>query len=118
MSNHDHKHSHTHHSHPGDLHPGHTTKDHQEALFRQAALETDKQDLIGILKQRFGFVTDEVVEKINEITDLNRMDKLFIVAVNAADWDVFVTELTEGKDSFKIIGEEFNPLAKIQKPQQ
>lgn len=115
---HNHDHDHDHHHHEAGLSPEHTTKDHQEAVLRDAALQNDKKDLIGVLTQRFGSVTDEVVEKINEVTDLNRMDKLFVVAVNAADWDIFVEELRTGKDSFKIIGEEFNPLAKVQKPKE
>ncbi|HLR80437.1 MAG TPA: hypothetical protein VK119_07630 [Bacillota bacterium] len=44
------------------------------------------------------------------IEDLNVLDRLFLVAVNAANWDVFVAELNEGKDSFKIVGDGFNPL--------
>lgn len=96
----------------------HTTHEHEEML-RNAALQADKKDLIAVLNQRFGAITDEVVAKIEEVTDLNRMDKLFVVAVNAADWKVFATELVgDGKDSFKIIGEDFNPLAKIQKTQE
>lgn len=89
-----------------------------EEMMRNAALREDKKDLIEVLKQRFGFVTEEVVAKIEEIKELDVMDRLFVVAVNAADWDIFVTELKEGKNSFKIIGEEFNPLSKIQKPKE
>jgi hypothetical protein len=84
-------------------------------MMRNAALESDKRDLIEILQGRFGQVTDDIKQKIIEVSDLDVMDRLFVVAVNAANWGVFVKELYEGKDSFKIIGEEFNPLANIQK---
>lgn len=84
-------------------------------MMRNAALESDKKDLVNILLDRFGQVTEEVKQKILDVSDLDVMDRLFVVAVNAANWDVFVKELYDGKDSFKIIGEDFNPLADIQR---
>lgn len=84
-------------------------------MMRNIALRSDKTDLVEILNNRFGTVTDNVKQKIIEVNDLDVMDRLFVVAVNAANWEVFVKELFEGKDSFKIIGEDFNPLADIQK---
>jgi hypothetical protein len=84
-------------------------------MMRNAALESDKKDLVGILHDRFGHMTEGVKQKILEVQDLDVMDRLFVVAVNAANWEIFVKELYEGKDSFKIIGEDFNPLAEIQK---
>lgn len=45
------------------------------------------------------------------IQDLDVLDRLFLVAVNAANWDVFEAELNEGKDSFKMVGDGFDPLA-------
>lgn len=84
-------------------------------MMRNAALEADKRDLVDILQDRFGQVTEEIKQKIIAVNDLDVMDRLFVVAVNAANWEVFVKELNEGKDSFKIIGEDFNPLADVQK---
>ncbi|HJV46073.1 MAG TPA: hypothetical protein VJ824_10165 [Bacillota bacterium] len=89
-----------------------------EEMMRNMALAEDKRDFLNVLEQRFGAVPDDIVKKIEAITELDVMDRLFLVAVNAASWDIFVTELNEGKDSFKIIGENFNPLAKVQEKKE
>jgi len=83
-----------------------------EQLMRSQALEADKIDLIHILTDRFGSVPEDVLRKLEAISELDVMDRLFLVAVNAAEWSIFVTELNDGQHSFKIIGEDFNPLAK------
>lgn len=83
-----------------------------EQIMRNNALKSDATDLLGILNTRFGSIAQDVQLKITEISDLDVMDRLFLVAVNAASMAVFVTELFEGQHSFKIIGEDFNPLAK------
>jgi len=69
------------------------------------------EDLLGLIQMRFGEVPKNVREQIMAIDDLNVLDRLFLVAVNAANWDVFVNELNAGKYSFKIVGDGFNPLA-------
>ncbi|AOZ91916.1 hypothetical protein [Paenibacillus crassostreae] len=83
-----------------------------EEIMRNNALKSDMTDLLGILNTRFGSIPEDVELKVRAISDLDVMDRLFLVAVNAADLDVFVSELYEGQQSFKIIGEDFNPLAK------
>ncbi|MFA1821843.1 hypothetical protein ACDX78_16955 [Virgibacillus oceani] len=45
------------------------------------------------------------------IDDLDVLDRLFLITVNAANWEVFLTELNEGKDSFKMEGDGFDLLA-------
>lgn len=73
--------------------------------------KAEKEDLLGLLHMRFGHVSHEVHEKIFAIDDLDVLDRLFLIAVNAANWDVFEAELNEGKDSFKMVGDGFDPLA-------
>ncbi|WP_188456089.1 hypothetical protein [Virgibacillus oceani] len=76
---------------------------------------TEKEDLLGLIHMRFGSVPDDIKEKIMAIGDLDVLDRLFLIAVNAANWDVFVSELNEGKNSFKMVGDGFDPLAEINK---
>lgn len=85
-----------------------------EEIMRNRALAADKVDLVEFLKTRFGSVPETVQKKIEEIDDLNVTDKLFLAAATAADWEIFLNQLYAGKDSFKIIGEEFDPVAKTQ----
>lgn len=81
--------------------------DHRHATI---SLE-EKEDLLGLVHMRFGHVPEDVKEQIMAIDHLDVLDRLFLVAVNAANWDVFVTELQQGEESFKMTGDGFNPLA-------
>ncbi|TQS76477.1 hypothetical protein DX933_01140 [Ornithinibacillus gellani] len=81
--------------------------DHRHATISVA----EKEDLLGLIHMRFGQVPASVREKIMAIDHLDVLDRLFLIAVNAANWDVFEAELNEGKDSFKITGDGFDPLA-------
>ncbi|GGB44374.1 hypothetical protein GCM10011409_22410 [Lentibacillus populi] len=74
---------------------------------------TEKEDLLGLINMRFGNVPDDIAEQIMAIDDIDVLDRLFLVAVNAANWGVFVNELNEGKASFKMVGDGFDPLAEI-----
>jgi len=73
--------------------------------------KTEKEDLLGLLHMRFGHISHEIHEKIFAIDDLDVLDRLFLIAVNSANWEVFEAELNEGKDSFKMVGDGFDPLA-------
>lgn len=73
----------------------------------------EKEDLLGLVHMRFGDVPDDIKDKIMSIGDLDVLDRLFLIAVNAANWDVFISELNEGKNSFKMVGEGFDPLAEV-----
>jgi hypothetical protein len=75
-----------------------------------AMLVDDREDLIAVLKMRFGMITGDLIEKIYEIDEMNTLQRLILSAANAADWDVFLEDFTEGKDSFRLLGENFNPL--------
>jgi hypothetical protein len=77
----------------------------------EAFLEVDREDLLAILSLRFGDVPSSITDQINAITKNSTLERLITVAANAASWEIFVSELLHGKESFKILGEAFNPLA-------
>lgn len=73
--------------------------------------ESEKEDLLGLIHMRFGKVPNHIRHKIMAIQNLDVLDRLFLITVNAANWDVFKAELDEGKNSFKMVGDGFDPLA-------
>ncbi|MGN7401076.1 hypothetical protein ACTHO0_14605 [Cytobacillus praedii] len=75
-----------------------------------ALLVGDREDLIAVLRMRFGTLSGEIIEKIYEINEYSTLQRLILAAANAANWAVFEEELLASKDSFRILGEEFNPL--------
>ncbi|MFD1038998.1 hypothetical protein ACFQ3N_11445 [Virgibacillus byunsanensis] len=77
---------------------------------QEAALEQDREDLLGLLKLRFGDISPEVTQGIYEIDEFDTIERLILVAANAPDYKTFIQELKEGKGSFRIVGERFNPL--------
>jgi hypothetical protein len=76
-------------------------------------LVDDREDLIAVLQMRFGHVTGKIIEIIYEIDDLNTLQRLILAAANAVSWDVFVEELSAGERSFRLLGENFNPLGEF-----
>jgi len=85
--------------------------DHEHDHRHETISRQEKEDLLGLLHMRFGQISDDIHQKIFAIDDLDVLDRLFLIAVNAANWDVFETELNEGRDSFKMVGDGFDPLA-------
>jgi hypothetical protein len=80
-------------------------------LFEEEAdLVQDREDLLSILRMRFGEMSPDVVQSIYEISDLNTIERLILVAANAPTNKVFLEELQE-EGSFRIVGERFNPLS-------
>lgn len=77
----------------------------------EQALRTDKDDLLAILHMRFGQVPQEVLEKIESIDKLDTLERFILVAANVPDWETFLQELDEGKDSFRLVGQMYDPLA-------
>lgn len=73
-------------------------------------LAGDREDIFAILKMRFNEVSAEIVQAIEEIQDLNTLQRLILVACNASHLDVFLEEMREGNQAYKITGERFNPL--------
>ncbi|HYK74598.1 MAG TPA: hypothetical protein VEV44_16005 [Pseudoneobacillus sp.] len=76
-----------------------------------ALLVDDREDLVAVLQMRFGSVPGELIEKIYEISDMNTLQRLIIAAANATSWGVFLKELQDGVGSFRLLGEDFNPLS-------
>lgn len=75
-----------------------------------ALLVDDREDLIAVLQMRFGTIPGEMIEQIYKINDMNTLQRLILSAANAANWDVFLEDFNVAKDSFRILGESFNPI--------
>jgi hypothetical protein len=73
-------------------------------------LVDDREDLIAVLQMRFGDVTYDLIEKIYQIDDMNSLQRLILAAANASNWNVFMEDFQEGVGSFRLLGEDFNPL--------
>ncbi|MEH7119464.1 hypothetical protein V7128_18910 [Neobacillus vireti] len=76
----------------------------------EAQLVDDREDLIALLQMRFGTVPGEMIEGIYSLNDMNILQRLILSAANAANWDVFLEEFYSAGNSFRIVGENFNPL--------
>ncbi|QKY68572.1 hypothetical protein [Lentibacillus sp. CBA3610] len=77
---------------------------------QEAAMQQDREDLIGLLKMRFGSLEPDVVEAIYQLDDFDTIERLILVGANAPDFKTFLEELEEGEGTFRIVGERFNPL--------
>ncbi|MUK88007.1 hypothetical protein GMD78_06290 [Ornithinibacillus sp. L9] len=73
----------------------------------------DREDLLHVLRMRFGDIAPGIVEKIYEINDLENLERLILVAANAPTLRIFLEELESGNASFKLVGERFNPIDPI-----
>lgn len=76
-----------------------------------AMLVDDREDLIQVLRMRFENIPGELVEKIYQINDFHILQRLILAAANAPNWQIFLDEFQSGEESFRLIGENFNPLA-------
>lgn len=75
-----------------------------------AGFVQDREDLISVLRMRFGELKSGVIETIYELNDLDTLERLILVAANAPSLTIFLEELEEGSGSFRLIGERFNPI--------
>lgn len=73
-------------------------------------LANDREELLALLRIRFGDIPPKVASDVSRIHRLDTLQRLFLVAANAADWPVFIEELQAGEESFKLVGERFSPL--------
>lgn len=78
-------------------------------------LVEDREDLIAVLQMRFGYIPGELIAKIYEIDDMNTLQRLILSAANAPDWKVFIEELNLGRNAYRLLGENFNPLVNVVK---
>jgi hypothetical protein len=76
----------------------------------EALLVDDREDLIAVMQMRFGNISSEFIKEIYEIDDINMLQRLILSAANAANWNVFLEEFKAGRDSFRLVRENFNPL--------
>lgn len=76
----------------------------------EEVITQDLEDLMEILKMRFGSVSPDTLEAIHQITDFATVSRLILVAANSPTMRVFKEELKQGKDSFRIVGDRFNPI--------
>lgn len=74
------------------------------------AVDTDKEDLLGLLALRFGDVPDVVEELIRQIEDSSALERLILVAANVPTWTTFMEELKESGTAFRIVGERYHPI--------
>ena len=93
---HDHGHSHSHSS---------SSSEHEKLMLKQ-----DLEDLLALLEMRFGTIPPDVYAEIGRIDKLDTMQRLILVAANAADWNVFVQELKAGDGAFKLVGDHLSPI--------
>jgi len=75
----------------------------------------DREDLIAVLRMRFGEISGDIIQQIYEINDYSTLQALILAAANAPDWNTFHAEFKMGNESFRLVGENFNPLANNQK---
>lgn len=75
-----------------------------------AMLVQDREDLIALLRMRFGAPPPQVIEAIYEIDQLDILERLILAAANAPRFEIFLEELQAGDQAFKLVGERFNPI--------
>lgn len=73
------------------------------------ALETDKADLSAIIELRFGEIPKSVRARIESVNKREILERMIIVAANATTFETLMEELFEEQESFRIVGEQFNP---------
>lgn len=76
----------------------------------EAELVQDREDLLYVLKIRFGDIAPGIIEAVYNIRQLDRLERLILVAANAPSLKVFIEELEDDDKSFKLVGERFNPI--------
>ncbi|MCY0863852.1 MAG: hypothetical protein OWQ57_02765 [Sulfobacillus sp.] len=70
--------------------------------------EQDREDLLTLLRMRFGAVDPEMESLIRAITDATQIDHLILVAANAARPEHVWQEVKQ--PGFRVVGQHFNPL--------
>ncbi len=73
--------------------------------------QLDREDLLAVLEMRFGAVPPEISRRLGELRESDLLQRLILVAANVPDWETFLNELEAQGESFRLVGEDFNPLA-------
>ncbi|QKY69153.1 hypothetical protein [Lentibacillus sp. CBA3610] len=76
----------------------------------EANIVQDREDLLSILKMRFGDIPPKIIEAIYDVKSYETLERLILVASNVPNFKVFLEELEEGEGSFRILGDRFNPI--------
>ncbi|MDC3413513.1 hypothetical protein NC797_17640 [Aquibacillus sp. 3ASR75-11] len=76
----------------------------------EAGLMQDREDLIEVLRMRFGSISPDIIESIYEISQLEKIERLILVAANTPELEMVLEEMQEGAGSFRITGNRFNPI--------
>ncbi|MCL6453526.1 MAG: hypothetical protein K6T78_07845 [Alicyclobacillus sp.] len=83
-----------------------------EPAWIEQALEIDREDLYTLLQMRFGAVPGDVAQRITQVRKPDVLQRLILAAANVPDWPAFVRELAAGEAAFRLVGEDYNPLAR------
>ena len=78
-----------------------TSTDGRLKAVPEAACE-DLRDLMEVLGRRFGPLPDDLTAAIRSLTDVQQINRLVLVAANAADLGAFARELTHGSRAFRL----------------
>jgi len=73
-------------------------------LGEENILVQDREDLIAVLRMRFGEVPPAVIDFIYAVYSPDTLQRLILVAANAPGWKDFLDEL------FRMVGESYHPL--------
>ncbi|HLS10006.1 hypothetical protein [Lentibacillus sp.] len=76
----------------------------------EANIVQDREDLLSILKMRFGEIPPKIIESIYDVKSYETLERLILVASNVPSLKIFLEELEEGEGSFRILGDRFNPI--------
>jgi len=76
----------------------------------EASLVRDREDLISVLRMRFGKISPDIIKSVYALNDLETLERLILAAANAPSLAIFLEELEAGEGSFRLVGERFNPL--------
>jgi len=84
----------------------------------EAMLVADREDLIAVLRMRFGDVPPEMIQEIYQIDLLDELQRLILAAANVPSWEVFLKEFANREGAFRIAGDLYNPLERVKRSDQ
>jgi hypothetical protein len=74
---------------------------------KRQILREDVVDLRAVLVMRFGGIPDDVEADLLALEDIERTNRLVLVAANAPDLDAFRAEIHSDIPAFRILSESF-----------
>jgi hypothetical protein len=80
---------------------------------KDTMLVQDREDLIAVLRMRFGNIPPEMIQEIYQIDELDELQRLILAAANVPSWEVFQKEFSNRKGAFRIAGELYDPLEQV-----